>query len=223
MSFVENASMPLVDTPSIVQQRIVLVVFLVVLGAVTWWASAGGSSDYPVQKFSPSPVPDALDELDFTSAEAGWSDLTIDSQGNLKIDALTESALVDAMALMNDQASQLSMARMAFLLEKQFGATASEQIMELLPRLKTYKEAEQLWWEENGSRDPPPHAELFRLQNAVLGETLANKLFSEQRRLLNMMHAIHQIRTDASLTQAEKDQALIDLQKTAPEEDASIE
>jgi Proteobacterial lipase chaperone protein len=212
-----------IATPSIVQQRIVLVVFLVVIGALVWWQNAGGSSDYPVQKFSQTPVPDVFDELDFTMAEAAWSGLTIDSQGNLKIDALTETALVDAMALMQGQTSELSMARMAFLLEKQFGATASEQIMELVPILTNYKEAEKRWWEENGSKNPPPHAELFQLQDELLGETLAKKMFSEQRRLVNMMLASHQIRTDASLTQTEKDQALMDLQETLQKEGARIE
>src|SRR5688500_8886756 len=115
------------------------------------------------------------------------------------------------------------MARMAFLLEKQFGATASQQIMELLPILKNYKEAEQRWWEENGSKNPPPHAELFRLQDELLGETLAKKMFSEQRRLATVMLANHKIRNDPSLTQTEKDQALRDLQKTFQEKGAPIE
>jgi hypothetical protein len=212
-----------IATPSIVQQRIVLVVFLVVIGAAAWWQNAGGRSDYPVQKFSQTPVPDVFDELDFTIAEAAWSGLQIDSQGNLKIDALTETALVDAMDLLQGQASELPMARMAFLLEKQFGATASQQIMELLPILKNYKEAEQRWWAENGSKNPPPHAELFRLQDELLGETLAKKMFSEQRRLVSMMLASHQIRNDAALTQTEKDRALMDLQKSVQEEGAPIE
>jgi hypothetical protein len=212
-----------IATPSIVQQRIILVVLLVVIGAVAWWQNAGGSSDYPVQKFLQTPVPDGVDELDFTIAEAAWSDLTIDSQGNLKIDALTETALVDATALMHDKASEQPMARMAFLLEKQFGVTASQQIIELLPILKNYKEMEQRWWEENGSKNPPPHAKLFQLQDELLGKKLAKQLFSEQRRLLTMMLATHQIRNDASLTQAEKDHALINLQRPAHEEGVTIE
>jgi len=212
-----------IATPSIVQQRIVLVVFVVVIGAALWWQKAGGSADYPVQKFSQAPVPDVFDELDFTYAEAAWSDLAIDSQGNLQIDALTETALIDAMALMQGQASELPMARMAFLLEKQFGATASQQIMELLPALQDYKEAEQRWWVENGNRNPPPHAELFRLQDELLGETLAGKMFSEQRRLVNLMMASQRIRSDDSLTQTEKDQALMALRKTIQEEGAPLE
>ena len=115
------------------------------------------------------------------------------------------------------------MARMAFLLEKQFGAAASQQVMELLPVLKDYKEAEQRWWVENGSRNPPPHAELFRLQDELLGETLAKKMFSEQRRLVNMMLASQRIRNDDSLTQTEKDQALMALQQTVQEEGAPLE
>ncbi len=212
-----------IATPSIVQQRIILVVFVVVIGAASWWQNAGGSADYPVQKFSQTPVPDGFDELDFTNAEAAWSGLTIDSQGNLQIDALTETALIDAMALMQGQASELPMTRMAFLLEKQFGATASQQIMGLLPALQNYKEAEQRWWVENGGRNPPPHAELFRLQDELLGETLAEKMFSEQRRLVNVMLASQRIRSNESLTQTEKDQALMALQKTVQEEGAPLE
>jgi hypothetical protein len=223
MSFVENAAMPLVDTPSIAQQRTVLAVLVVVIGAGVWWQNTGVSSDYPVQKYSQTAVPDVSHKLDFTSAEAAWSGLTIDSQGNLNIDALTESALVDALAMMNEQTSEQAMMRMAFLLKKQFGLIASQQILELLPILKTYKEAEQRWWETNGSRTPPPHAELFQLQDQLLGEKLAKTMFSEQRRLLNMMQAIQQIRTDASLTETQKEQALMDLQQGVPEEDASIE
>ena len=213
-----------IDTPSIVRQRIILVVFWVVIGALVWWQNTSDKSEYPVQKFSQTPVPDVLAKLDFTSAEAAWSGLQIDTQGNLKIDALTETALADAIGLMNDQTSALPMARTALLLEKQFGATASRQIMELLPALRNYKDAEQRWWSENGSRNPPPLAELFQLQDQSLGEALAKKMFSAQRRLANMMLASHQIRNDASLTQAEKDQALMALQKSMPEEEgASVE
>jgi hypothetical protein len=209
-----------IATPTIVQQRIILVVFLIFIGALVWWQNAGDSAEYPVQKFSQTPDPHGVDQLDFSSAEAGWSALKIDSKGNLLIDALTETALIDAMALMDHQSSERRMARMALLLEKQFGATASRQIMELLPVLKTYKEAEQRWWEENGSKNPPSHAELFQLQDQLLGETLAKKMFSEQRRLANTMLASQRIRNDATLTQHEKDQALLDLQKTVVEEGA---
>ena len=215
--------MPAIDTPSLVQQRTILVVFLLLIGAVVAWSQYIGGADYPVRKFSTTPVPDAIHELDFTAAEAGWSGLRIDSQGNLQIDTLTETALVDALDVVHDQASELPMARMAFLLEKQFGPTASRQIIELLPILENYKEAEQRWWQENGSRNPPPQAELFQLQDELLGEALAKKMFSEQRRLVNMMLATHQIRSDASLTQAEKDQALMDLQTSARGEDALVE
>ena len=206
-----------------VQQRIIVVIFLAMIAAVVWWQNVGGSSEYPVHKFSKSPVPDVIDELDFTAAEAAWSNLQTDSGGNLQIDALTETALADAIALMGQQASAGSMERMAFLLEKQFGATATRQILELLPRLKRYKEAEQRWWQENGNRSPPPHAELFRLQDELFGETLAKQLFSEQRRLVNMMLANQQIRNDAGLTQTEKDQALMDLQKALQQEGAASE
>ena len=210
-------------TPSIVQQRIILVVFLAVVGIAAWWQNIGVDSEYPVQKFSHPVGPHVSNELDFTNVEAAWSELHIDSEGNLKIDALTETALLDAIAFMQDHASERPMARMAFLLEKQFGSNASQQIVELLPKLKNYKEAEQRWWEENGNRNPPAHAELFRLQDELLGETLAERMFSEQRRLANMMLASQQIRNDASLTQAQKDQALADLQKTVQNEGAPVE
>lgn len=210
-------------TPSILQQRITLVAFAVVIGAAAWWRDAGDNTQPTVQKFSQTPVPEISDGLDFTNAEAGWSGLTIDSHGDLQIDALTETALADAMALMQTQASEQPMARMAFLLEKQFGATASQQIIALLPILKTYKEAEQRWWAENGGKNPPPLAELFRLQDELLGATLARKMFSEQRRLANTMLASQQIRNDATLTQTEKDQALMDLQKTVKDKGAPSE
>ena len=210
-------------TPTIVQQRIILVVFSVFIVTLAWWQNAGDSAEYPVQKFSQTPDPDGVDQLDLSSAEAGWSALKIDSKGNLLIDALTETALIDAMALMDHQSSERPMARMAFLLEKQFGATASRQIMELLPVLKAYKEAEKRWWEENGSHNPPPHAQLFRLQDELLGATLAKKMFSEQRRLANLMLTSQRIRNDATLTQPEKDQALLDLQKTIEGEGAGSE
>ena len=203
-------------TPSIFQQRIILVVFLIVIGLLGWRQNDGSAryAAHPIQKFSHARSADALDELDFTNAEASWSALQLDSEGNLQIDALTETALLDAMTLTQGHAPEQSMKRMAFLLEKQFGARASQQVMELLPKLKNYKEAEQRWWAENSSRDPPPHAELFDLQDDLLGEALAKQMFSEQRRLTNMMLASQQIRNDARLTQAEKERALSDLQKT---------
>lgn len=231
MSSDKNASMPTIRTPSIAKHRIVIVVFLAAIGAIAWWQNAGGSADdpvqRPVQKFSTTPVPEVVGELDFTNAEAGWSGLKIDPQGNLHVDALTETALSDAITLMRDQpsasASSLAMARIAFLLEKQYGATATQQVMELLPILTHYKEAEQRFWDENGDRTPPPHAELFQLQDELLGAALAQKLFSEQRRLATMMLASQQIQNDASLSQAEKDQALMQLQKSLQDEGAPIE
>ena len=215
--------MPAFVTPSLAHQRIILVVFFAVISAMSWWQNAGDHSAYPVQKFPLTSLPDGFDQLDFTNAEAAWSGLAIDSHGNLQIDALTESALLDAMTLMQDETSGLTMQRMTFLLEKQFGATASRQIMELLPILKNYKQAEQRWLQENGSKDPPPHAELFQLQDELLGETLARKMFAEQRRLANLMLATQQIRNDASLTQSEKDEALSKLQNTVDGEGVPVE
>lgn len=208
---------------SIAQQRTLLVVLLVLIGAAVLWQNTGDGADYPVRKFSPTPASELFGASDFTNAEAAWRDLQIDAQGNLQMDALTESALLDAMAFLNDQRAGASIARMAFLLEKQLGATASRQIMELLPRLQRYKEAEQRWWTRNGSRNPPPHAELFQLQDELLGETLAKELFSEQRRLVNLMLVSQQIRNDASLTPAQRDRALMELQQGAHQGQASSE
>jgi hypothetical protein len=223
--------MPTLRTPSIAQQRIILVVFSAAIAALAWWQSIGGRADYPeqklVQKLSPALAPDVVEKLDFTNIEAAWSGLRIDSRGNLQVDALTDTALSDAIALIRDQpskpASELAMARTGFLLEKQFGATASRQVMELLSVLKHYKEAEQKFWEENGGKNPPPHAELFQLQDEMLGKTLAEKLFSEQRRLATVMLASQQIQNDTTLTQAEKDQALMELQTTLQEKGTPLE
>jgi hypothetical protein len=212
-----------IATPTIVQQRIILAVFVVAVGLAAWWQTLEHKADHAVQKLPPIRALVISDELDFTNAEAAWSSLQIDSHGNLKIDELTETALIESIALMQGHSSELPMTRMAFLLEKQFGATASQQVMELLPKLKNYKEAEQRWWQENGGRNPPAHAELFRLQDEVLGETLAKQMFSEQRRLAEMMLGSQRIRNDASLTQAQKDQALMDLQKVGPETGAAVE
>jgi hypothetical protein len=219
--------MPLIRTPSIAQQRIILILLAAAIGAAAWWQNAGDSSVYPIQRFSTTLLPDVVGELDFTNPEAAWSNLTIDSHGNLQVDANTDTALSDAITLIRNQpskpASELAMARIALLLEKQFGATASRQITELLPKLKNYKEIEQRWLEENISRIPTPYAELFQLQDELLGKTLAEKLFSEQRRLANVMLASQQIQNDTRLTQEEKDQALLELQKTPHEKGTSLE
>jgi hypothetical protein len=203
-----------ISAPSITQQRIILVAFVLFIAAVAWWQSADLSVDSPVRKFLPTPLPESVNRLDFTSAEGAWSSLSIDAQGNLQIDALTETALGEAMTLMQGPDPERTMERMAFLLEKQFGRTASRQVMAVLPVLQNYKAAEQRWWAENAAKNPPPHAELFRLQDELLGEALAQQLFSEQRRLMTMMAASQQIRNDTNRTPAEKEQALTDLQKT---------
>lgn len=206
-----------ISTPSIALQRIILLIFLTAIGAMVWWQNSGGAVNYANQKFSLTPLPQAIAELDFTNAEASWSNLRFDSQGNLKIDAQTEPALLDAIALLDEQSSEQQLTRMALLLEKQFGAKASENIMTLLFKVKNYKEIEQRWWEEHGGNNlsankPPAYGELFKLQDELLGESLATKLFAEQRRLAQMMLASQQIQNDSSLTQAEKDRALQELQ-----------
>lgn len=204
-------------TPSIAQQRVVLTAFLAVIGAVVWWQNSSGGFNYPVQKFSMTAVPELAAALDFTNAEASWSNLQFDAQGDLIIDALTEAALVDAIALIRDPASEPQLARIELLLSKQFGADASRQVIALLPMLKNYKEVEQRWWRENSRKFPPEHAKLFQLQDQLLGETRATKMFSEQRRLANLMRASYLIRNDTTLTEAEKNQALKDLQKAFQE------
>ncbi len=204
-------------TPSIARQRIVLVVFAACVAAAAGWQHASKDHDYPAQIFVQTKLPANVSSIDFTNAEAAWSTLQFDAQGRLQIDALTESALADAISLMTSEAAT---ARVGFLLEKQFGAHAGQQIMELLPKLKRYKEAEHRWWLENAS-EHPPHAQLFQLQDELLGEALAAKLFSQQRRLVDLMLATHRIRNDANLTEQEKEAALLKLQ-TAPE-DAALE
>jgi hypothetical protein len=209
MPSAKNASVPTFGAPSIVQQRIVVTVLVAMIAAAVVWQGSEDGASATVRKFSNA----AISDVDFTNAEAGWSGLQIDAQGNLKINALTETALQDAIAVMQNHASERAMARMALLLERQFGTTGSQQIMTLLPVLKAYKEAELRWWAEHGNKNPLPHAALFKLQDSLLGELLADKLFSEQRRLLSMMQASQQIRDNAELTPAEKEEALKNLQK----------
>lgn len=212
--------MSMIKTPSMLQQRIVLVAFAAIMGIVILWQNAGDSGAYSVRKFSKSVVPADVATLDFEAAEAAWSGLHLDAYGNLRIDALTETALVDALSFMDDPAS---MKRMAFLLEKQFGQTAALQIMELLPTLKNYKDLEQRWLTKNAASNPPPYAELFNLQDELFGATVAEKLFSTQRHLANLMLRTHEIQDDANLTQAQKDLALHEVQKSVQAERASIE
>ncbi|MGI1680253.1 MAG: hypothetical protein K6L75_16045 [Cellvibrionaceae bacterium] len=206
-----------VSRPFIFQQRIILIIFSVIISTLVWWQSAKVSINHSVQKFTITAIPDIVAELNFTNAEAAWSYLQTDSEGNLKINAQLESALVEAIDVMQDQTSESQVARMGLLLEKQFGPTASQQFVALLPALKNYKEIEMRWLEKNNSNNfstkkTPDHAELFQLQDELLGEALAEKMFSEQRRLAIMMSASLEIRNDINLTEAEKKQAMIDLQ-----------
>jgi hypothetical protein len=213
MEFLKSVLIRECITASISQQRIILLSFLLVLGLMAWWQSAGVSFDHSAQKFYPAPVVD----VDFTKAESSWSGLRVDRQGNLVIDAVTESALLDAMSLARGDPNSPLLTRMALLLEKQFGSVASKQVMALLPVLKNYKAFEQRWWEENGGRNPPAYEELFQIQDEVLGESLASSMFSDQRRLARMMLASHEIQNDAKLTQAQREQALEVLRKNFQE------
>jgi len=197
-------------TPSIVLQRITLVIFAAVAAALVWWQQSNQVDSQPLQKFEPVPLAEGVSELDFGAAEAAWSDVIFDGRG-FAIDAKTEIALSEVIALMSDEAFDSQMQRIAFLVEKQFGSDIAEQFAGLLPSLKKYKDIEQRWWEENGNKLPPAYAELFQLQDEILGAALAEKLFSDQRRLASVMLTGYQIQNDQSLTQAEKDQALLDL------------
>lgn len=214
MSFVNRAETPATPKPSIVIERVMLVVFLGVVSASAWWQGAGTAAVHSVQKFSKTPVADSVADMDFASAESSWSALSIDSPGNLRVDARTHTALIDTVALLHGESFEPTITRIGLLLEKQFGPSASQQIVELLPLLKVYEAVEQQWWEEGGRRNPPAYAQLFRLQDELLGEELAAKLFSEQRRLASLMLASHQIQNDSSLNQTQKQQALINLQST---------
>jgi len=194
------------------RQRLALVVLFILGGAAAWWQNAGEMPTASVKTFSATELPPAVADLDFTSAAASWSDLHVDAQGALKIDGRLELALSETIALTRDEAFEAQAARIALLIEKQLGASASRQFAELLPVLQNYKEAEQRWWQENGRHSPPPYADLFALQDDMLGEALAAQLFADQRRMANVMLASYQIQHDESLTQAQKDRALMDLQ-----------
>jgi len=199
-------------SPSLFWQRVMLMVFLTAIGAVAWWLNAASKPDYAAQKISAPPLTEVVADLNFTNAESSWSGLQFDAQGNLIIDSHTEPALSDAIILVQHQGSKQATERMVLLLEKQFGTAASQKIMALFDLLKQYKDFEQRWWAENSNRMPPPHDELFQLQDELLGEALAEKLFSEQRRLANMMLASYRINNDSNLSQEEKDRALAELQ-----------
>jgi hypothetical protein len=201
--------------PSIAAQRIAAATILSALAVLAWWQVANDMGAR-AQEFSPTPLPAELRDLDFSHAEASWSQLTIDPAGNLLIDKMTEPALGEAIDIIRSHGSEAALSRMAFLLKKQLGDVASRQVMELLPKLAAYKEAEQQWWAENAGKTPPPHEELFELQDEFLGRTLAQQMFSEQRRVVALMLETQRIRDDATLTQAEKELALIKLQTPSP-------
>lgn len=198
--------------PSIALQRIILIAFFTFAGALAWWQHSSQNDNDLVRKFTAAPLPEDVVDIDFSAAEAAWSELEVNDQGMLEINAQTELALSEVITLMNQEAFDSQVDRMVFLVEKQLGASVSQQFAELLPALKNYKDVEQRWWEENGNTVPPAYAELFQLQDEILGEALAEKLFAEQRRLANVMLASYHIQQDAGLTQAQKDQALADLQ-----------
>ncbi|MGQ9426647.1 hypothetical protein ACXYTJ_10380 [Gilvimarinus sp. F26214L] len=199
-------------TPSTGQQRPFLLAIVLVMSAGAWWQNAGDSSRYPVQKFSRTPTPTVVAELDFTNAEASWSGLRFDSRGNLEVDALTHTALADAIAMLNVDTLKPRTERLSFLLAKQFGPDARQQIMELVHLLHEYEQKERSWLQDNGGRNPPDYEELFQLQDDFLGRGLARKLFHEQRRLARLMLASHEIQNNPDLTQAQRNEALMDLQ-----------
>lgn len=228
MSSVSNGSTPIQNKATIARQHIILVLLLMVIGALVWWPHAGGSAPQPVQKLSMPPLPDAIAEMDFTYAESAWNELRLDPAGNLLINAQTESALSEtAVLLQNPGYGQAAFtqqrARVALLLEKQLGANLSQQFMQLLIPFISYKAAEARWFEANDDNYPPPFAELFQLQDELLGEALAAQIFAGQRRMAAMMLASHQILHDPNLTEDEKDQALIDLQDAFQDEEMVLE
>lgn len=203
-----------IKAPSVVLQRIIIVVLFSAVGAATWWQNPENNDSYTVRKVTARPLASDVSDIDFGAAEAAWSEVEINSAGTFAINASAELALSEVIALMSDEAFDVQLERMALLVEKQFGGGVQREFAELLPVLKNYQDLEQRWWEENGSTMPPAYAELFRLQDEVVGEDLASKLFSEQRRLAKMMLAGYHIQNDAELTQEEKDQALANLQSS---------
>jgi hypothetical protein len=214
-SFVENTSMLTFATPSIATQRLAVAAFLASLVTLTWWQGAG-DLEPRVRKFLPAPLPAEVREFDFSHAEASWSQLTIGSAGNFLIDSMTEPALSEATDIIRSQGTGATLSRLGFLLEKQFGDVAGRQLMELLPRLAAYKNAEQQWWAENADKTLPRYEELFALQDDFLGKTVAQQMFSDQRRVMTLMLESQRIRNDPTLTEAEKALSLQKLQTPTP-------
>ena len=207
-----------IGKPTVFQQRMTLILFLVVIGVLIWWQNTNVVIVQSVQKFSATELPSEVLALDFGATEDSWSGLSVDAQGSLVIDAHLESALVQVNSLLAGDKSEIKKERMTLLLNKQFGKAAAQEFIELLPVIKTYKEAEQRWWAENGKEVPPPFEGLYQLQDKMLGPELARTMFYEQRRLTKLMQANFQITNDGSLSQEEKEQALKELRQEFQED-----
>ncbi len=212
-SWLRAVSAPL----SIMQQRLLMVTLVALVTIVVSWLNGRFDYSAPIIKVAPPQVAEEASQLAFMNAESSWSYLEFDDEGQLIIDGRTESALIDAIALLHYQTADSQIERMSLLLEKQYGARRSQQILELLPVLKNYKEIEQDWWKEHAQLQPVPHDELFALQDQVLGKELAGKLFSEQRRLMQLMIASNEIENNPELNEEQKQHALMKLNQSFQE------
>lgn len=194
--------------------RIVILIIVVVVTISAFWGSnlSGVKTIAPVEKILPSVIHSDATNMDVAIAEQSWNRLEFDENNLLKVNEFTEAILVDVFSLLDQPATTPQLNRVGFLLEKQFSLEVSQQVVSLLPVLQHYKLLEQQWLADNANQQPPNYPDLFRLQDEVLGEEIASKLFLEQRRLMNMMRASYEIQNNRNLTDQQKQDALNALQ-----------
>jgi lipase chaperone LimK len=178
-----------------------------------------------VATLQPPHVPPAVQQLALGEVEAALGRLQFAPDGRLVLDAAAESALRAASDELSAGAPEDALARIVFLIHRQFPAQQAEQVEAVLRAYTQYRQQELVWRER---RAAPRTAEeelkqliaLSELQDRVLGAALAARLYGEQRRLARYMLAARELERDGSLSADERQLRLQQLQRTiyAPDE-----
>lgn len=160
-------------------------------------------------RFVLEPISPESAGVDFGPIEAALARARTNSAGDILIDANTASALAAAAATLPATVSTQAMARVQFLVRKEFPGKSGAQLAALLRDYHRYKDI------ESRTLGPPPaHADLataiarfhetVALRQRYFGKMRAQALFGKQQALAAYLLELRRIEADTSLTDAER-------------------
>lgn len=207
-------------------QRVLLLILLVLVG-LHFFLTTANKHDGALTKISEPALAAELRSFDYSAMELAFAAMPLDDDQRLVIDANTQVNLSNAAEhliatqLVTGQSptkpSNEVLDRVALLLTKQMPARAAAQVDDIFRRYVSYHfnslSLRQGHEQPHSLEEEIEHFELLSaLQDRELGLQLSEALFGQHRRLARLMFASRRLDQDQSLSPAERQARMRELQ-----------